>query len=390
MQFDSSVTDLEIINVPPKYPLVLGAEFFKKIGLSAIASIKIVDTTIEAIHPTAFHGLDHLYALNLTNTGLDMLHPDTFATNSKLRILTLTGNDLHAMQQKASPFVDYMLKAPAIEELYLSRCNIKTLLPTAFTKLDSIVFISLADNLLESLPHGIFNKLDSLEELDLSSNSLRNLPRHIFDNTSIANLNLRYNEISTRLNIASTSLQKLDLSYNKLINVNDLMFTELKSISNLNLKGNVIRKIHHGAFSPLKDLRHIDLSFNEIEQVSSLIFMTNVDLDTIRMNDNSRLKKLPMDGFVSERKWFNVYLFDVSNCDLSDLGDKTFSTMPELATLNLSWNNIESLGKGLFTYVSKLSKLDLSNNLIDELNEQIFLHNKKLRTVCSWKSSIVH
>lgn len=381
MHFDHTITDLEVTNVSPKYPLLFGADFFERIGLKHLNSIRIVDATIENIHPDAFRGMDQLYSVNLTNTGLDMLPPDAFADAKKLRILTLTGNDLHAMQAKHSPFVDYMLNAPSIEELYLSRCNIKQLLPTAFDKLPNVVFISLAENMLVTLPHNIFHKLTVLEEVDLSSNSIENLPRHIFDNTSLSILTMRYNEMSGRPAFVAHELQKLDLSYNKLVNVNDMFFTDMPNLNNLALKGNAIRKVHHAAFAPLKDLRHIDLSFNDLEQVSAILFLENGYLDTIRMNDNARLKKLPLDGFASTLKDFNVYLFDASNCDLSELGDNTFVTMPRLTVLNLSWNNIESVGNGLFTYLAKLVKLDLSNNLISEVSDMLFLHNRMLRKV---------
>lgn len=381
MHFDASITDLELISVPPMYPLLFGADFFVRIGLKHVSSIRIVDSTIENIHPDAFRGLDEVYSINLTNTGLDMLPPDAFAGNRKLRILTLSDNDLHAMQAKHSPFVDYLLNAPSIEELYLTRCNIKQLLPTAFSRLPNVVFISLAENMLVTLPHNIFHRLTALEEVDLSSNSIENLPRHIFDNTSLSILTMRYNEMAGRPAFVAHSLQKLDLSYNKLENVNDMFFTDMPNLNNLVLKGNAIRKVHHAAFAPLKDLRHIDLSFNDLEQVSAMLFLENGYLDTIRMNDNARLNKLPLDGFASTLKDFNVYLFDASNCDLNELGENTFATMPRLTILNLSWNNIESLGTGLFSFLARLVKLDLSNNLISELSDLQLLHNRMLRKV---------
>lgn len=75
-----------------------------------------------------------------------------------------------------------------------------------------------------------------------------------------------------------------------------------------------------------------------------------------------------------------MYLFDASNCDISELGDTTFATMNELTQLNLAWNNIETLGEGpLLSFLGKLIELDLSNNLINELNDLVFLHNRNLR-----------
>lgn len=381
MKFGSAITDIEVTNVPPKFPIVLGAGAFKKMGLQHVATIKITDSTIENLHPSAFEGLDELYSVNFTNAGLDMLHPDTFSHCNKLRLLTLSGNDLHAMQQKVSPFVNYMLKSSSIEELYLAHCNIEKLLPTAFNELSNIVFISLADNQLKTLPSGIFDNVETIEELDLSSNTIENLPRDIFAKTSLAILTLKYNEISSRPHFIATDLQKLDLSYNKLSNITDVMFSEMPSITNLGLRGNAIRKIHHAAFTQLKELRHIDLSANDLEQVSSMLFLANGELDTIRLNDNPRLKRLPLEGFDSQHGKFGVYLFDASNCDLSDIGETTFASMPQLTTLNLSWNNIENLGKGIFSSLSKLIKLDLSNNLLTELNDLIFLHNRNLRKV---------
>lgn len=379
MKFDSTITDLEVLNVSPKYPLVLGAEFFMKMGLQHVSTIKIADTVIQSLHMAAFDGLDELYSVNLTNNGLDMLHPDTFARNTKLRILTLSGNDLHAMQQKMSPFTDYMFKAPSVEELYLSHCNIKELLPTAFNKMDNVVFISLADNQLKTLPLGIFDKVETIEELDLSTNNIENLPKDIFNKTSLAILNLRYNEITSKPNFIALDLQKLDLSYNKLVNINELMFANMPSVNSLMLRGNAIRKIHQTALMPLKELRQIDLSFNDLEQISSLIFLNNDDLDVIRINDNPRLKKLPLDGFIAKNGDFRVYLFDASNCAFSELGANTFDNMPQLNTLNLAWNNIENIGEGMFNPLTKLVKLDLSNNLIHELNDLIFLQTRALK-----------
>jgi Leucine-rich repeat (LRR) protein len=159
---------------------------------------------------------------------------------------------------------------------------------------------------------------------------------------------LKYNEITTNLEFVTKDVQKLDISYNKITAVNNQMFKNMENLNFLSMKGNKIKRITPAAFIALKGLRHIDLSFNDLDQISSLLFLKNSDLEVIRINDNMRLKALPLDGFESNAKSFHVYLFDASNCDLSDLGDNTFKTLPFITRLYLNGNNIESVSKNLF------------------------------------------
>lgn len=341
------ITDLQVIDIGPQFPIVLGVEFFKKIGLANVTSIKIANSSIEYISPSAFTGLNELYSVNLTTIGIDLIHPDTFANNTKLKILTLSGINLNVMQSLSSPYTDYMLKSPSIEELDISNCNMQEFLPTAFSQMKNIVYINLAGNKLTTLPQGVFDKTDTIEELDLSYNKIASLPKNIFNKTSLAILHLKYNEIDTSLEFVTKDVQKLDVSYNKITNVNNQMFKGLENLANLMLKGNAIKRIHPAAFVTLKNLRHIDLSFNDLDQISSLTFLKNPDLEVIRINDNIRLKTLPVEGFETSQKSFHVFLFDASNCDLNNLGENTFKTMPFLTRLFLSGNNIETVPKNL-------------------------------------------
>lgn len=370
-----------MISVGQKYPIVLGASFFKNIGLQDVSSIKIANSFIESVHPKAFEGLDDLYSVNLTNSGIISLHPDTFAENKKLRILTLDANDLSSMQQNVSPFDQYMLKAPSVEELSLSRCNLKKLLHTAFNRLQNIVFINLSNNNLQTLPADIFVQVTTIEELDLSSNNITNLPKSIFNRTALAILNLKYNRIESKLDFATPEIQKLDLSFNNISSISSNMFNRMTGLTSLILKGNGIKKIEMTALFALKNLRQIDLSYNDLEQVSANLFLNNKDLDIIRLNDNNRLKSLPLEGFVCEQGKFNVYLFDLQNCDISELGDDTFKYMPRMTTLNLAWNNIETLSPEFFKSMTKLIELNLSGNVITELNNLVFLYNRNLKKV---------
>lgn len=377
-KFSSSITDLEVINVTQQFPILLEANFFKKVGLERVTSIKILNSQIVNIDPKAFNDLKELFAVNITNSNIGSLHPDTFANNTKLRLLTLDNNDLSQMQSADS---NYLLKVPALEELSLSGCNLKRLLPTAFDKLENIVFINLSNNQIQTLPEKLFQSTKNIEELDLSSNNITTLPENIFKNTILSILNLRYNHIESKLDFATPDIQRLDLSHNNITNIGSAMFSKMTGVTSLILKGNGITKIHSAAFAPMKSMRQIDLSMNDLEQVSTDLFSTNRELDMIRLNDNYRLKSLPLEGFNSTFGKFNVYHLDISNCDISEISDDTFKNMPEIRTLNMAWNNFETVSMDLFKSMPGLIDLNLSNNIIIEIDNLTFVRNLSLKKV---------
>ncbi|XP_036331448.1 uncharacterized protein LOC118743066 [Rhagoletis pomonella] len=372
-KFGSDITDLIVTDVGPKYPILLGPEFFLQMGLKYVSSIKISNCTIEFLHPDAFHGLDELYSVNLTNVGLAVINPNTFSKNKKLRLLTISGNDLSVMSN-----VHFLLNSSSIEELDLSRNNLMELNPQAFSQLLNIVYINLSQNNLQKIPEHVFDSVETIEELDLSYNALKTLPATVFNRTALAILHLKYNSITGDLHFGTDDLQQLDLSFNSIKKIHHGMFDKMTGLTNLNLKGNGITTIQPDSFLALKSLRHIDLSINDLDQVNAMIFFKNSELDVIRLNDNPRLSQLPTDGFHSHNGFFTVYFLDISNCAIGALGHKTFSTMPHLATLKLAWNNINNLERDTFISLTKLTELDLSNNLIARLDELLFMNNNEL------------
>nr|AAK39644.1 leucine rich repeat protein GP150 [Drosophila melanogaster] len=372
-KFGSDITDLVVTNVGPKYPILMGPNFFQNLGLKNVASIKIANCTLEYLHAEAFHGLNELYAVNLTDVGLAIINPDTFVGNKKLRMLTISGNDLSVMSS-----IHYLLKSSSIEELDFSRNNLMELNPKAFSHLSNVVYINLSQNSLKKLPEKAFEKVTLLEELDLSYNSLTELPRDIFNGTTLSILHLKYNTSNGDLHFGTKDLQQLDLSFNSIVQVHHSMFDKMPGLTNLNLKGNGIKKIQPDSFLTLKNLRHIDLSINDLDQISGMLFFKNSELDVIRLNDNPRLSQLPTDGFLSYSGEFTVYYLDISNCAIGPLGHKAFSTMPHLTTLKLAWNNINHLPREIFTGLHKLIDLDLSNNLITRMDDLIFMDNGEL------------
>lgn len=263
----------------------------------------------------------------------------------------------------------------------MSNCNLKEILPTAFVNMENVIYINLAENKLTTLPKNVFRNNTFIEELNLSFNSIDFLPADIFSGmVNLAILNLNYNEFSSAPNFFAPDLQRLYFAYNKIRVIDNFMFKSFKNLIHLDLHGNGVQKIQINVFSELGDLKEIDLSFNDLTNIKPTIFLANDKLDSVKLNDNPRLNKLPIDGFLSFSNLArSLYHFDVSNCDISEISEGTFISIPALITLNLSGNNLRVIHKNVFTYLSKLVDLDLSCNAIEFIDNAAFSNNINLR-----------
>lgn len=115
----SNITDLKVINIGPKYPIFLGDEFFKHIGLTTLSTINISNCTIDYISPTAFTGLNDLISVDLSYTGIPSIPQNVFADNILLKKLKLNGNDLSLMQSRVSPYNNFMLNVSCCFKIIL-------------------------------------------------------------------------------------------------------------------------------------------------------------------------------------------------------------------------------------------------------------------------------
>lgn len=244
----------------------------------------------------------------------------------------------------------------------------------------NLVYINLSQNNLSTLPEEVFQNNTAIEELNLSYNSIDFLPMNIFKNTNLAILHINHNEFSSKPNFLAPELQRLYFAYNNIRAIDVAMFKPFTSLDTLDLHGNNIQKMHNSAFADLKELKNIDLSFNDLTVINPTIFLANDKLDSIKLNDNPRLSRLPEDGFLSYSSLSkSLYHLDVSNCDILELSENTFASMPSLNTLNLSGNNLRSIDNMVFTALSKLVDLDLSFNAIEFIDNGAFSQNLNLR-----------
>lgn len=375
-KFGDDITDLVIENADPKYPIQLTDMIFKKLGLHKVTTVKIVNSTIDFVAPSAFHGLPNLYAVNLSNDKLRVLHPETFAHNKKLLLLTLSNNPL---KFPAAESQEYFLNTSSVQELDVSYCDMKYITANTFSNMPGLMYLNLAGNSLSNMDPNTFKKLLDLEELDLSDNDIKSLPDDIFsENNELATLHISRNPIDTVYGLQIQDLLTLNAGQTRIKFVGPSMFNGMTYIANLNLSGNSIEKIHNQAFHKLVELNYLDLSYNDLDFISNILIKENIELDIFKISNNPNLKHLPAEGFQCSVDQFNIYLFDASNCGLQEIYDDSLKTFSALSVINLSNNEIKSIGTKVFTMCPKLVEINLSYNQLTTLDGKIFEKNNEL------------
>jgi Leucine-rich repeat (LRR) protein len=378
-QFGLEIAYLDLSNMSESSGLKLTDRIFANAGLKRVASITVANSALKVIHVNAFHGLHNLNELNLSGNHLGLLEPDMFANNTHLEKLSLSQNPLENMQVENSPYNEYFLNIPSLQDLDLSGCSLSHLLPTMFKKLTTVTYVNLASNNISDIPKETFAPLTDLDDLDLSDNKLSWLRSDMFESNSEMNaLNLRNNHLSSLRGVQIESLQKLDLSLCKFTTIDADTFVGFPNIKDLNLSANAITSINSNAFNSMRDLQNLDLSNNKlIGPLSDDIFIKNVQLETLKLANNPEMKKFPETGFKGE--FSEIYLLDASRCGLTHLQEDDLKSMNHIQRLYLSGNEIQYIKPGVLS--PKVIFLDLSGNKIAHLDQVSFPSGSSLRTL---------
>ncbi|MFW9866111.1 MAG: leucine-rich repeat domain-containing protein [Candidatus Thorarchaeota archaeon] len=187
------------------------------------------------------------------------------------------------------------------------------------------------------------NNFGSITELDLSnieryssnSNKLENFLESIFSLKDLKKCDLRFNHLTQIPATFKSSIEYLDLSYNKLARIPDLQ--NFKSLTTLNLKSNRIRNLPESIGS-LESLKYLNLRNNLLIDVpSSVIFL-------------SSLKTLDLHG--------------------NKLSSISVNLSNSITELELGWNSLQSVSPSL-RLLKYLKKLGLGGNKLVHLPEWI-------------------
>lgn len=171
-----------------------------------------------------------------------------------------------------------------------------------------------------------------------------------------------------------TGLKELDLSYNRLANIDFL--NGCPALEVLKLDGNVLKDVQ--TLAQLGNLRQLDLSYNHLSNVTPLKDLSVLEELTLFHNKISDVSPL---GSLSALKCLDLRtnmladitpLKDLVELEMLELSDNNLTQcavlagMTKLHTLDLAENKLREVGP--FANLTYLTRLNLQNNLIRNIS----------------------
>lgn len=249
------------------------------------------------------------------------------------------------------------------------------------TEILKLVDSSAADGQLQKLFHN--KNFLRLRLLDVSGNRIQNLERETFRrNVRLRVLNLASNEIK-QLNgdtfVDLLDLNELYLGNNQLVDFSSgfEVFSHLKALTVLDVSNNTIVNIERRMFYGLESLIEINMSHNKLYILPYQVFESMKSIETIDLSHN--LLPSFLDNFFIHNHKLKV--LRLNHNLMGKINKNSLYGLKELHTLDLSYNQLLTVDRNAFDTLDGLQFLNLANNHIHLLSANVFLSLKQLQSL---------
>nr|XP_012137075.1 PREDICTED: chaoptin isoform X3 [Megachile rotundata] len=349
------------------------------IGGTIQSNIKVLDLSYNNISDImryyfkpVEYSLTHLY---LSHNQLSNVTQGVFGNMPHLQWLDLSHNDLIEVD------FDCFRNTKNLQVLFLSWNNIMDIPAEALRPLKKMRIVDFSHNKLRTLPDNMFADAN-IESLDLSHNQFMRLPiktMSISAAASLSILDMSWNSLSgvhtTDAIFRLRSLTWLDLSYNRLVRLDDGVFSDLQYLTHLDLSHNkqLLLESRGKTFHGLEDsLLYLDLSNISLLSVPELPLRR---LQTLYLAHNE-LASIPAE---MASNLTSLHYLDLSANDLTVVPLITH-TLPELKTFNLADNPITAVSNTSFLGIAdSLEELDIRRLSLSTFESGALCKATKLR-----------
>ena len=326
--------------------------------------------------------------VNLKTLRLQQFQQYTIEKNSFDRFPNLEVLELHNFASLRS--IDgqaFQNKLPKLQSLEIMKSNLTSIPVQSLIYLPNLQKLTIKDNQITTIYSKSFEKLHNLTDLDLSYNKITTLENDAFLGIEehLESFNLKFNEITPESMVALSSktwlkLEQLILSYNtKLGTVSDRSFETMPKLEYLNLIQINLKKISTNFFSGLTNLHALDLSWNKIGNIDAGAFEHMPNLYELKLKKQFGQSSVPKDYAMQiPDQAFHGLETSLAVLNLKDtpIVPQQFwnivRTLPNLQTLTMSKTRLSMIPDFGFFYNKELEAIELEGNDIDTLTPDSF------------------
>ena len=246
------------------------------------------------------------------------------------------------------PFQSYLENPETVTALDLSSKGIKELIPE-FSKFKNLEYLDLSNNQFSEIPEILF-QLPKLKTLILSNNKI--IEVYLINNSTIERLDLSHNKLNySEVSGTFNKLKFIDLSHNSLIILPNFSRFSLDTIL---INNNTLNDYKSVANRINPSIAHLDLSSNSFKKSKGLDLLSR-KCYSLKLDNNKFLDAFfPMSLVINKSI---IKHLSLKNCNIKHIF--RFIDNQKLTTLNLSNNNLA--GSIDFNPFIELESLNLSN-----------------------------
>ncbi|XP_023147568.2 toll-like receptor 3 isoform X2 [Amphiprion ocellaris] len=243
---------------------------------------------------------------------------------------------------------------PLLQTLNLKHNQVHLLKKEDLRHCSNLTWLNMASNRLK-LQGETFSALQSLKFLDVSKNQLQSAKLGLEPQLpQLVKLNLGFNDF--------TVLKRDDFSF-----LNQSSFLQVLNLSSVSLK-----TFEAGCFKPISGLRTLILDESKmgtlvISKLCSVLSGTAIDVLSLKKMKLITLTNATFTGLMKT----NLTFLDLSGNGMSKIEEGSFQWLSRLQTLIMSDNNLKRLTKNTFQGLKSLKKLQLTKALVKSRSSPI-------------------
>lgn len=283
----------------------------------------------------------NIISLDLSHNRLKSIPPVSLSPYPGLRRLSVSYNSI----VKLDPGLCQTL--PLLQTLNMGHNQVHVLKKEDMNHCINLTWLIMASNKLK-LQGEPFSALQRLQVLDVSLNKLQSAKLGTqIQLPNLVHLNLALNDFTT-------------------LKIDDFLFlNNSSSLLVLNMSFVPLKTLEYGSFKPISGLRTLIMDGSNMDTLGFSELCLELSATTIEALYLRRMKlaKLTNTTFKALQKTNLTYL-DMSNNDMVNIENGSFSWLSRLQTLVLSDNKIKQLNKNTFQGLKSLKKLQMTKAFV--------------------------